>query len=317
MAPAAPAYNVDWIFSTSSNVHVANDRDWFTTYTAFPTRVGTYINGAGVEVLGIGDVELEVRKVVGEAARKRRGRKTSTIILRDVLYAPGYICNVVGSPISHDYGLILDFGTNCGYLTNLQTKATVGLLDMTTLLKLWLKGQAKGQSSLDPRQEYMINAIWSEGERRPWKLSKSEGAPSQPQDTIAARTESWPYTAEEKRWLKDNYRGEFHFLMAHGLSVYKEEDREEGRRIARALMDGSDDPLDDDSLESNDVLADLEADPMSHLADRFFSEEELVWIQKHYRHSGNFLLAYGLKPYNDEDCEEGLTIIQAFMTDDD
>jgi hypothetical protein len=25
-----------------------------------------------------------------------------------------------------------------------------------------------------------------------------------------------PYTAEEKRWLKQNYRGEFHFLREHG-----------------------------------------------------------------------------------------------------
>ncbi|KAK0655096.1 hypothetical protein B0T16DRAFT_318492, partial [Cercophora newfieldiana] len=45
-----------------------------------------------------------------------------------------------------------------------------------------------------------------------------------------------PYTAEEKQWLNRHFGGEFKFLMAYGLSIYKEEDREEGRHIVRAMM---------------------------------------------------------------------------------
>jgi hypothetical protein len=46
-----------------------------------------------------------------------------------------------------------------------------------------------------------------------------------------------PLTGEEKAFLKEHYRGEFHFLRSHGLSIYKEDDRAEGRAILRALMD--------------------------------------------------------------------------------
>ena len=43
-------------------------------------------------------------------------------------------------------------------------------------------------------------------------------------------------SADERKWLKDNWGGEFHFLRCYSLSIYKEEDREEGRLIMRALI---------------------------------------------------------------------------------
>jgi hypothetical protein len=44
------------------------------------------------------------------------------------------------------------------------------------------------------------------------------------------------YTTAEKQWLKKHWRDEFHFLIAYGLKIYNEEDREEGRAIVRAFM---------------------------------------------------------------------------------
>lgn len=52
------------------------------------------------------------------------------------------------------------------------------------------------------------------------------------------------------------------------------------------------------------------------MADDHFNEEQLSWIKKHYRHSGNSLLVHGLKPWETEDCEEGVAIAKAFMEDD-
>lgn len=40
------------------------------------------------------------------------------------------------------------------------------------------------------------------------------------------------YTEDEKRWLKDNWGNEFHFLRAYGLS----KDRAAGRKLVRAFM---------------------------------------------------------------------------------
>lgn len=60
---------------------------------------------------------------------------------------------------------------------------------------------------------------------------------------IVAVTQSQPrteppnqYTAEEKAWLKKNWGGEYKFLRAHGLKIFKDEDREEGMEILRSIM---------------------------------------------------------------------------------
>jgi hypothetical protein len=74
---------------------------------------------------------------------------------------------------------------------------------------------------------------------------------------------------------------------------------------------------DEDEEEEDQFLEDIEADPSSHFADHYFSKEQLDWIQKHYRHSGNFLIIHGLKFYNDDDCKEGVAIAEPFMSDDD
>lgn len=58
MAPEGAPYYVDWVFSNNSNVHVANHRDWFTSYTPFKTQVAN-----GIEALGIGTVETQYSKV--------------------------------------------------------------------------------------------------------------------------------------------------------------------------------------------------------------------------------------------------------------
>jgi len=44
------------------------------------------------------------------------------------------------------------------------------------------------------------------------------------------------YTEAEKNWLKKHHGNEFKFLQTMGLSIYKEEDREEGRTILRGFM---------------------------------------------------------------------------------
>ncbi|MDI1488026.1 MAG: hypothetical protein OHK93_007300 [Ramalina farinacea] len=137
------------------------------------------------------------------------------------------------------------------------------------------------------------------------------------------------YTQEEKHWLKKHFDGEFKFLRDYGLSIYKDEDREEGRQLLRALMEGDLDNEtstrsekarvdgDDEPEEENRFLRELEMHPESHFADHHFSEDELEWIEKHYDYSSNFLMSFGLKFYDDEDCQEGKLIVQQFMREDD
>ena len=120
-----------------------------------------------------------------------------------------------------------------------------------------------------------------------------------------------PLTEDEKRFLKANFGGEFHFLRQHGLSIYKEEDRDEGRTILRALMAQDEEYENEDEDEGED-----DYDFERHLADHHFTEEQLDFIERGYGSSMAFMHSFGLKFYNDEDCEEAKAIVEAFMTDD-
>lgn len=119
------------------------------------------------------------------------------------------------------------------------------------------------------------------------------------------------YNEAEKGFLKANFKNEYHFLQIHGLSIYKEDDRDEGKAILRKLMQAETDngAEEDQDPDMSQFEKDLEADPMSHLADRHFSAAELDVIEKHYRHSANFMRTYGLKPFDDEDCGEAKQIV--------
>jgi len=222
MPPTGDAYNVDWIFSNNSNAHVANHRDWFTSFTDFSTS----LNGGSMKVLGIGDVTLPVKT----CPRKTGAAAQGTIVLRDVCYAPSATCNIFGSPIMDDYGVMIDYGAKGGRLTNSKTGAKAAILDTVVLTRLRLKGQSPKQTSLDKDAVYMIRAEMPEKEQTRWQTYKEQSAGTR------HTANDTPYTAEEKRWLKENWEDEFHFLKAHGLSIYKEEDRAEGQSLVRSMI---------------------------------------------------------------------------------
>ena len=52
----------------------------------------------------------------------------------------------------------------------------------------------------------------------------------------SVKNETPAYNPAEKAYVKENFKSEFHMLRDYGLSIYKEEDREEGRQIARGFM---------------------------------------------------------------------------------
>jgi hypothetical protein len=69
-----------------------------------------------------------------------------------------------------------------------------------------------------------------------------------------------PYTAAEKQWLKDEWRDEYHFLRAYRLSIYKDEDREEGRAIVRAYIREDDEDRAEGGLPTADDYAEAPRD---------------------------------------------------------
>ena len=312
MAPSGDTYNVDWILSTVSSAHCANHRDWFVSYKPFKSHAQASIGGR-FDVAGVGDVELRVKKP------NRNARPSYSIIwLEDVLYCPSALCNQVSIPsLVGSYGVSLR--AEGGEIS--RDNVPIGIIDNPLLWKLRLSGQPPNQTCLDKNGLYSLSFFWSDEERARWGRLKAADLESQRSSQVP------PFTDEEKEWLKKNWGGEFRFLRAHLLKIHDEDDRAEGRRIVRAMMhdsDDSDDSNDGDDDDGSFILSYTDGHGVKpivphadgHLVDYYFSENELIWIEKNFGNSASFLITYGLKFYNDDDCKEGKRIAQAMMRDD-
>ena len=332
MAPSGNPYNDDWVVASNSNVHVANHRDWFTKYTPFQSRLGDAYGmwRDSMTVEGIGDVVLPVKKDTTKMGRASQGSLT----LHNVLHVPGIVCNIYAMfPACRDQQEpLIDFNGPSGVF-DATTGDQLAIIDRPHLPRLRLSGQSADQTNFESGTAYMINAHWPESEQQRWHdsqtASSSNGATKQIEASTKAENPS--YTAKEKQWLKQNFGNEFHFLRDYGLSIYKEDKRAEGRLIARSLMDadlassGEDEDeqgySDTDEEEEEDEISSFEKElderPEAHFADHYFTDDQLDWIEKHYKCSSDFLATHALKIYDDEDCREGVAIAEEMMEDEE
>lgn len=85
---------------------------------------------------------------------------------------------------------------------------------------------------------------WDQMHRRGRSSSSERGIERSPPREVQEPADGQPpgaeqkLTSKERFWLHRHYRGEATFLKAWGLEITSEEDREEGRRIMRELMQG-------------------------------------------------------------------------------
>ncbi|KAM0523024.1 hypothetical protein ACHAPE_001515 [Trichoderma viride] len=310
----------DWVFANNSNVHVCNDRKWFAELTTFSSSVNGHLSSQQVPVAGVGVVNLPVKR-----GPNLRGPDAHHVLrLTDVLYMPSLVCNIVGFPIFE----IAD-QVRCGRAEKSQGsihdengKSIAYFAPDRDLLCLKLSGPPVGPrlgpSKFKSDTAYLLTVTWPDSERARWE---ARGQQAKTDTKKRQRVGDQSYTSEEKQWLEKHYGGEFKFLMTHGLKIHDEEDRAEGRAIMRALArddDSTDDnDEDDDGMEMVDEEEDEEeeedSDPEDHLADYHFNEEELDWIEKHCRTSANFMISYGLKFYDDQDCAAARRLVKEFL----
>jgi hypothetical protein len=158
---------------------------------------------------------------------------TNTIILSDVLHVPGYICDAIGQPIVIAHEVVFSKGDCTGgiYIKGgRQLAYTEPEHTLFSVVVLPPDGHQLGASAFRLGKHYMISCRWEEVEVRKWKLFKKRGADGVVFDGTRL------YTQSERKLLKEEYGGEYKFLGQHGLSIHKDEDREEGRGILRAVM---------------------------------------------------------------------------------
>ncbi|KAF5859752.1 hypothetical protein ETB97_002474 [Aspergillus alliaceus] len=179
--------------------------------------------GTRSKVVGIGTVDFPTKISPTQTGPSSHG----VLHLKKVLHAPSIICNIIGQPLLDDCNVLTSFSESSlgssGSITNLSDGRSVAYFNPLNRV-----GPKVGPPPFNSSEEYMIHAFWPESERQRFAaLQASRQIPA---------TASGPLTSAEKAWLKRHHRTEFNFLRVHGLSIFKDEDREEGRAILRAVM---------------------------------------------------------------------------------
>jgi hypothetical protein len=177
------------------------------------------VDGSELKVIGIGTVTLPTKV----SPNKTGPRSHGTLRLRNVL-----------QPILEGYNIITR-GIE-GNITNLSDGRSVAYfkrqIEAASHFEVRLSGPPigpkVGPSPFNPSEVYYIRASWPDGERERFAALQASG-----QATAGVNR---ALTPSEKAWLKEHFQTEFQFLQLYGLSVFKEEDREEGRTILRTIM---------------------------------------------------------------------------------
>ncbi|CVK84802.1 uncharacterized protein FMAN_01729 [Fusarium mangiferae] len=115
-----------WVYSPKSNIHITRDREWFEDdYMAFSSIIyhsrhkpwdnAEDLTKRGEEpdpedfswAHGVGTVKLKTKR----SPNKSGGRNRGEIILKNVIFAPDYICNIIGGNITQD-GYVVEVDYN-------------------------------------------------------------------------------------------------------------------------------------------------------------------------------------------------------------
>ncbi|OAA53594.1 hypothetical protein SPI_09301 [Niveomyces insectorum RCEF 264] len=212
------------------------------------------MTGSTVNVMGIGTVDLPTKLPPGKPGSALHG----ILRLEHVLHIPGNFCNVFGS--DHDDRYRFEMPSHKSDVMEPVIDRTTGrsvacLKRGSPFVEICLSeppiGPRVGASPFQRNGHYMLGLDWPTTERTRIMAQLAAdgggGAPARrqgragvtnPAATGTRKTAlfSPPLTATEKRWLDEEFDGEFTFLRTQGLSIHNEEDRDEGRRIVRSCI---------------------------------------------------------------------------------
>lgn len=254
--PKGEPYYVDWVWVNTTNVHIANHRDWFSTFTPYE---GTLQTGFGTSIAfhGFGTVHLPVDL-------SNPTKKAPPLTLHRVLYAPDSIINIYASPCE-PYHIIKHIGTDSTLVTP-KERTVVAILDNPHVYKIRLVGHKVNQSIIT-RDHLLVNCRMSLQEMQRFQrfldgrchpnddtddmsppplgpVTNSGEEPSSSTQNLVRLQDHYeagevpPYSEAEFEWIKREHGSEYQFLKSLGLYMCKDKDRVDGRVLARAIMSG-------------------------------------------------------------------------------
>ncbi|EMC91081.1 hypothetical protein BAUCODRAFT_570807 [Baudoinia panamericana UAMH 10762] len=267
-----PAYNTDWVFSSDSPVHIANNLGWFmgilgvaefATIDSTNVAATVKIGGKSMKVVGFGGVQL-VAPNLDRSAIQSIGTRYAGQPYFCCWQHPDQLDQATGGRLRFSSGSgsvlfsrygpnptrrralrssapfnivgkpLLDKYTVDQAQIRLKAKGSVdALLDTTTPLpKLWLKGQVQGQTSLRANQSYDASVQWSIRQQAEIKAAKI-GMGLTP---AAPFSELPGFTAEERAWLKKQ-GGQSSFFEKYCLRRDRKPDRAKALMMVRVYME--------------------------------------------------------------------------------
>ncbi|KAL0467839.1 hypothetical protein QR685DRAFT_573970 [Neurospora intermedia] len=318
--PSIPMLCPDWVWSTMSNVSVAKDREWFTTYTPFNSTV--CISGQNLAVRGIGTVNLNVKRHPA-----RTGRRNQSILpLRTVLHVPDATCNILAKIPNID-------GQSCSvYIfpargesrsySVMDGEEVEGHHHHTGQQQTQQKEQMKG--CIKDHQGKMVAYFDSDHVLFALKLSGPPIGPITRESVLKAWPESLPFsifaqwTADElDKW---SLKREMQSLLAD-----RDVDKDSEDDASSATLDtGDDDEADPDFVlgNNNNNNNNNTVDPGSdmrrkqHPGDERYTQEEKQFLKRNWKTEWKFLTLYGLDMNDDKARDLGRDILRTMMERD-
>ncbi|KAB8232218.1 uncharacterized protein BDW43DRAFT_110733 [Aspergillus alliaceus] len=153
----------DWIV-TDGNCHYAKNRSTFRSYRRAPGKV------AGSRVLGVGSVELRVRRRSGD-------NQTNTLVLDNVLHMPNARCNGLSLPKYREAHPLSGIG---GEGEHFEARSDDGsepewyAEGFCGLSRVVLAGEPQGESQLSDNGNYTLSVLASNDEmEKLWQRVKN------------------------------------------------------------------------------------------------------------------------------------------------
>lgn len=201
-----PCY--DWIFSSSSNVHIAIDRSSFKSYTPFRSYVLAVADQRQISVKGISTVELRIRRQAGS-------KDVHKVVLEDVLHVPSWLCNILSDiyfmparDFEHDWS---EFGVSFQQRKDDKWKPWGYTKNFRGLDKIVLARNMQGRSPMldDPdREVFSVNVTWPQHQRDKYGmlLEEQERRIAEVQERKAKADQAKKEQAEATRKIEEAKR---------------------------------------------------------------------------------------------------------------
>ncbi|KAH9885335.1 hypothetical protein F4778DRAFT_761142 [Xylariomycetidae sp. FL2044] len=281
-----------WVFANAANVHACKDAGCFQDYMPFPSFAISSVRSAqpSMLVLGIGVVELPVKK----SPHSSGSGGHTTLRLTNVLHIPSLDCNIIGGPVLKQYIVTLSCGATSQGGDAESRGRHLAFFDPLHDTHVCTLGSSPEGHSVESHAVFgadldTILPLWPNPERVRWEQNMPKHGQ---QDEVTKKDEHDTRESEHDSVSESkSYHSDWSLTFTLG-------------QVCDAIDQYCHEP---DSRTLDELLP---------TADDQFDSEELDYIERNWDSAEDFMAMYGLRVYNDEDCEMARELVRGFMDDD-